>query len=451
MKNYRPLILLMLALSASLACSILKPSESPNPGSVETQVAATFTALAPEESATAAAPTPVLETPSEVLRPTPEAAGMRVVYVKDDIIYLWQEGKSPRAVTGSGSPIYSLDLSDDGQMIAFTRHVGEVQAELWAVNSDGTNERLLVSEQDFKADDPDALAVVPFHFSWVPGSHILAYNTNQVFDGPGLGLYDDLRLVDAEAMTQSTLLEPGQGGEFYYSPDASQIAITTPTTISLINADGSNLRSAVLQYEPVLTYSEYQYYAQPRWLSNSSGLKVMIPPVEALSDPRPPTTLWDIPLDGSPAIKTGEIVAMPFFANSAAYSPDLTKIAYLIETGEPNQNIHELHFVNPDGSGDRIYHTEPLLAFAGWANDSLHFATTAGNNQTLQIGEITTPYTAASDAPTSVFRITWIDAEHYLYLQASDAGATLNLAGLSSAPIRIDQIADANAPFDFVP
>ena len=201
MKNYMPLILLILLLSASLACSILKPSESLNPGSVETQVASTFTALAPEESATAVAPTPVLETPSEVLGPTPEPAGMRVVYVKDDIIYLWQEDKSPRAVTGSGSPIYSLDLSDDGQMIAFTRHVGEVQAELWAVNSDGANERLLVSEQDFKAYDPDALAVVPFHFSWVPGSQILAYNTNQVFDGPGLGLYDDLRLVDAETMT----------------------------------------------------------------------------------------------------------------------------------------------------------------------------------------------------------------------------------------------------------
>jgi dipeptidyl aminopeptidase/acylaminoacyl peptidase len=452
MKTHGPIMLLFLVLSVSLACSILQPAESPDLGAVETQVAATFTAMASGESPVATSTPPVGDTPTDPPGPEPETTaepvGLRVVYVKDNTIYLWQEGEAPKAISRDGNPIYSLDLSDDGQVIAFNRQTGDVQAELWAVNIDGSNERLLVSEQDFKAYDPDALAVVPYHFSWVPGSHILAYNTNQIFEGPNPGLYNDLRLVDADSLIQTTLLEPGQGGEFNYSPDGSQIAIVTPTTISLINADGSNLRPAVLEYEPVLTYSEYQYYAEPQWLSDSSSLKVMIPPVDSLSEPRPPTSLWEIPLDGSPAVKTGEIVMMPFFTDSAAFSPDLTKIAYLIETGEPAQNIHKLHFANPDGSDDRVYHAEPLLNFRGWAKDGMRFALTVGEDRALQLGHINTAYSPADDLPRSVFRVDWIDDERYLYLQDGGTVANLYLAGISSAPVLLDEMPDAFAPFD---
>jgi hypothetical protein len=459
MRSYKPITLLILLISASLACSILQPSASPDQGSIETQVAATFTAIAPDQpSATiaattteSAASTDVSSTPTEIPENTPQPVGLRVVYVKNGVIYLWEEGQSPTPLTGSGSPIYSLDLSDDGQLIAFTRQVGEIQAELWVVNIDGSNERVLVSEQDFKFYDPNALAVVPYLFSWKPGTRQLAYNTNQVFEGPRPGQYNDLRLIDADTMAQTTLLEPGQGGDFYFSPDGSQIAISTPNSISLVDANGGNLRPAVLEYEPVLTYSEYQYYAQPRWLNDSSGLKVIIPPVDSLSDPRPPSTLWKIPLDGSPAIKTGEIVTMPFFANSTAFSPDLEKIAYLIETGDPPQNIHELHFVNPVGSEDMAYHAERLLNFAGWAQDSLHFAITSGENQALQIGQIDAPYNPVADPPTSVFKLIWVDSERYLYIQDPGGEATLYLAGLSNPPFAIDQVADAYIPFDFMP
>lgn len=451
-KNNWKMILMFAVLSLSLACSIFQPDETPDLGAVEAQVAATFTALAPGDGPGAPSTPTTGETLSETPAPEPETtaepAGLQVVYVKNDTIFLWQEGQTPMALTESGNPIYNLDISDDGQLIAFTRQVGEVQAELWSVNVDGSNERMLVSVADFSAFDPNALAVVPYHFSWVPNTHLLAYNTNQVFEGPGLSLYDDLRLVDADTMSQSTLLSPGEGGEFNYSPDGSQIAISTPTTISLINADGSNLRAEVLEYEPVLTYSEYQYYASPQWLPDSSGLKVLIPPVDSLSEPRPPTTVWEIPLDGSPATRTAEIVTMPFFTDSVALSPDLTKVAYTIETGEAIQNIHELHFVNPDGTGDQVYHAEPLLNFRGWSPDGMRFAIAVGEAQTLQLGEIGKAYSPSAEAPDSVFRLHWIDAERYLYLQATDAGATLYLGGVSSTPLAIDELSDAYVPID---
>jgi hypothetical protein len=44
----------------------------------------------------------------------------------------------------------------------------------------------------------------------VPGSHKLAFNTQQTFEGPGLFLFDDLHLVDADALTLTTLLPAGR-------------------------------------------------------------------------------------------------------------------------------------------------------------------------------------------------------------------------------------------------
>ena len=151
--------------------------------------------------------------------------------------------------------------------------------------------------------DPDALGVAPFRIAWIPGTHILAFNTRQVVEGPGLSIYNDLRFVDVDRAELTTFLAPGSGGEFIISPDGRQIAIsgatTTPNAISLINVDGSNLRSNLVVYDSVLTYSEYAYYARPVWSAGSDSLLVTIPPVDSLIMPRHPTTIWYIPTDGS--------------------------------------------------------------------------------------------------------------------------------------------------------
>ncbi|MCX8114016.1 MAG: translesion DNA synthesis-associated protein ImuA, partial [Burkholderiaceae bacterium] len=60
------------------------------------------------------------------------------------------------------------------------------------------------------------------------GTRSLAFNTQQVFDGPGLSLLDDLHLVDADSGTITNLFLAGWGGEFVYSPDGGQIAISRP-------------------------------------------------------------------------------------------------------------------------------------------------------------------------------------------------------------------------------
>ena len=69
--------------------------------------------------------------------------------------------------------------------------------------------------------------MVPYR-RWMPGSHTLLFNTRLDFE-EGLGLYlsDDLHALDVDSGTNQPLLPPGEGGDFYLSPDGSQVALVT--------------------------------------------------------------------------------------------------------------------------------------------------------------------------------------------------------------------------------
>jgi hypothetical protein len=115
-----------------------------------------------------------------------------------------------------------------------------------------------------------------------------------------------------------TLLPHGQGGEFIYSPNGQEIAISTATSISLVHTDGTNRRE-VLTYPMVATYSEYSFYAMPIWAADSSSLRVAIPPADPLGEPRQPTTLWTIPSMEISPLKNGSIMAAPSCAENCNF------------------------------------------------------------------------------------------------------------------------------------
>jgi Tol biopolymer transport system component len=348
---------------------------------------------------------------------------------------------------------YSLKFSPDGQMIAFTRQIDEFYVELWAINTDGTDERTIVNTQDlsdlaYEVRDPSAISVNPYQYTWIPGTHTIAFNIQQVYQGPGLSLLDDLRLVNVDTLDLSTLLLPGYGGEFVYSPDGNQIAISKPTAISLINSDASNWRE-VLVYDPVITYSEYRFYAKPVWSPDSSFLYVAIPPVDPLAEPRQSTGIWNIPTDGSSASQTGSVKSAPFFVGEVEFSPDLSRIAYPRETGEPAQNLGELHISNPDGSGDKIYISGGFVGFAGWATDSWKFNFNIDEDRRMQLGVIENSPIPFTDNPYGIHNIQWIDEQHYLFLRERDGEFDLYLGNLESEFIVLDSQVDPSRQYDF--
>ena len=461
MKRWINLIPLAPILLLGSAC---QPTATPeavphNPGTpaledqavLETKVAATLTALAPAASPTAAMPEPATATATPAISPTPESGiapsptdavrPAQVVYAKEDVVYLWQDGTA-RSLTNPGSAVFDVILSDDGQWLAYTRQVDDLRQEIWAVRTDSAAKdgTLLVSNADFAAIDPTALAVLPYKIDWVPGSHILAFNTHQVFEGPGVAPYDDLHLINVDTFERRTPFLAGEGGDFYFSPDGMQVALSTPTQVDLANLDGSNRRNAVLTFEMVLTFSEYMLYPELAWAPDSSAVWAAIPPHDALAQPAQPSTLWSIPADGSPATRLAEFYTAPILGFDLPISAQAGRVAYMAEIGEqPNAQI-ELHLLGLDGSADETIHTAAYIRFLGWSPGGQRYAASVGNSQAFYLGEVGGSFVPAPGAPAGVSSLKWLDEERYIYVQTSDSGATLFSGSLSAAPLAIDQV-----------
>jgi len=450
------LVILALAF-VTLACGTL-PGSTPTEDTTDlvgTQVAATLTAVAGEGSApppveTTAPPPEPGETETVVPTLPPEPAVLRVAYIKDKNVWLWTEGGTSVQLTASAN-VQDLKLSDDGQVIAFVREPADFSPEIWAINTDGSSERMLASSTDLWAtytgsagDAPSGIGI--FRMEWQPGTHMLYYSTRPLHMGPGSMGYYDLHTVNADTLAKATLFNAGDGGVPYFSPNGLQIALSQPTSISLVNSDGSNLRPDVLTYGSVITYSEYLYHPSPVWAPDSSRLRVVIPPVDPLADPLPPSTIWNIPTNGSAATFVGNILAIPFAWPDTAISPDLAHIAYAKTVGDPSANMRELHIANADTSGDTIFMTGDSLQFFGWLPNSTQFVfVVRGSSATtgLHVGSIGGGYTTLTTDPTTMLGITWPDETHFLYRWRSGSIFELRynlLGGVGSTLINSGEI-----------
>jgi hypothetical protein len=395
-------------------------------------------------------------TPTQVVEPPPatqvpaSSEFLRVAYVKDGNLWLWTEADGPQPLTSSGNVIEAF-LSDDGMLAAFTCQVDDFHSEIWVVRTDGTDERLLVSTADIEAmlinRSPDASGVAPHQIAWIPGTHALAFNTRQSFM-VGFLLNDDLRLVNAASGEQVTLLPTGQGGMFNFSPDGSQIAITTPTQLFLVDADGSNRRDNFLTYEEVITSSEFRFYAEPVWSQDMSSLLVAIPPRDPLAARDQTTTIWRVPADGSPPVQLGGVPAT-FFGGGVAFSPDLSKLIYQREVGQPQENLRELHVADSDLSEDRVLFTMPLLQFHGWAGDSQRFFFSSGPENEMQLGSLEGVIRPLMPEPGSFFNLKAVDADRFLYMKDDQGTWELGLADMQGQKQVIDRISGFPASFDF--
>jgi hypothetical protein len=408
------IIFLTILLVFSTACAIGGTAPAP----AATPIIITATSEGPADPGVFLTQTAAVM-PTSVPEPHTLPPTLRLVYTDTSgNLFSWTQANGVRPLLASGD-ILGARLSDDGLWVAFTRSTDYLHFSLWVIGFDGAGERQLLTPDQLFAlkNSADAVGVEPYIFSWVPNSHTIAFNTSPKFEGPGLMINDDLHLVNAETGAFSTLLTPGNGGVFYYSPDGTQIALVTPQNISLINADGSNRRSNVLVYDPVMTYSEFQYYAAPQWAADGSFLRVAIPPQASLDNPGDMTTLWHIPTDGSPAGVAGHVLTAPLSA--VTLSPDLGWIAYQSYFSDNTDNRRNLHINTVTGTSDHIYTTGDVNIDT-WATDSVHFVYTdhAGNQSKYankDDGEVLLLPTG------SVMNIHFANAFTYIYLK--DGGA----------------------------
>jgi hypothetical protein len=461
------------------ACS---PKSTSNPTAeqygIETAVAATVQAAftATQRAMPTAIPTSTLiptslpTQPQPTLPITPQLSptfqlpphvDLQVAYIKNSDVYLWIDGRGSTRLTDFHDAV-SVRISDDSELIAFKRQNPEdvTLQELWVVNTRGIPDpQVLVSATEMaELMLPEASSSILgyglLNFDWRPKTHELAYNTVILHEGSGEGLSHDLRLVNADSLDKTVLFDKGEGGLFYYSPDGEQIALSNPESISLVNADGSNLRTDVLTFPPVITYSEYQYHPHPVWSADSSTLRVTIPPHDPLAEPLQPTGLWSIPTDGSTATLLGNILAMPFAWPDNAYAPDLEHVIFIMPVGNQTENQRKLQIANGDGSGQTTYDQGESLEFISWSADSWSFVYLIhqGDNQGLYVGSLNSQPRRMVYFTDEIGDIKWLGTSRLVFPYRDGSQWLLFLQDPSDDVIaHIDEIPDSNPNFDVLP
>ena len=358
---------------AVLACNLPPPtSAGPAPTVAEptepTQAAPTASATPGETREPVPSPSPTVDTVS------------RVVYTSEGSLWVLEGEKPPRQLTvgpGDRAP----KLSPDGQWLLFRRAVEPAPTdipryELRVIAVDGSGQRVLVGPEDLPGDTvrtgTDAelpLDRLPTQTAWLPDSRTVAFSS-QMQVGYGTAPNYDLWLVDVESGAPEQLLDDGEGGTFAFSPDASRLVVCTPTTVTMLAADGSS-RRALVTFEPVTTYSEYSYTPMPIWAPGGSHALVGISSPDP-GEPDANATLWRLPLDGD-ATSLATLAGQVFFNTQSGelWSPDRTHIVYTQRVGESGDE-RNLIVAKADGSDPQVYATGEL-GFLNWASEGSDF------------------------------------------------------------------------------
>jgi hypothetical protein len=367
-------------------------------------------------------PGPVTDTPG---LPPPAVAVVKVAYIKGDNVWLWTEGVGSLQLTfagGAASPV----LSGDGLVVAFLR-----AGELWAVDSDGTDERQLVGAAYLAGlvTAPDTAEVNDV--VWYTDSHTIYFNTLVVAGIAGYRIpVFDLHRIDADAGAGSlvSLAKADGGGKPYVAPDGSRLALAQSDQILFMAPDGSSFTPA-LTFDFISTYSEWAYVPELVWLADSSAVRLVVPAHQPLEDPTEVSTFWHVPHAAPPSILT-TFLAAPVFMSFPYVSPDGGTVLYAAQTPAGL----DLHTIRSDGT-DTYFGSYLLsdLNLLGWTPDSVHFmiSVVPAQARILAVG-VDDPL---GDSP-SVLKIKWLDMIRYFYLNAGE----LRRADLGAPSSPIDSV-----------
>jgi len=376
----------------------------------------------PVDGGTGVTPALTDVTPEVVLPPPPPVPVLQVTYGKGGNIWLWTEAAGPTQLTNTGTDS-TPRISPDGQQIAFLQ--GE---ELWAINSDGSNLRQLVSSSfmDGLLDPSTGRAVLQW-FGWEPLSHSLFFGTSTSSDPYTIPNYDLYEVAADASMVPLMLENSGLGGIATFSPNGALLAIAQPTRILLMNTDGSNYHEAI-PFDVIQTYSEWNYIPEVVWFADSSEFRTLIPAHDPLGNPSEGTYFWSIPVSGSPVNMAG-FTAMPAFRDVPRISPDGLNVTYM----SPNGTDSELH-LNGFYIGDELYSYYPAdrWGLVGWAPDSNGFVYWADDTRSLWFGHIGSAAVPLADTPY-VQNLRWIDITRILF--TNDSELRLGTPGGSSRVI----------------
>ena len=351
---------------------------------------------------------------------------LKVAFISPDRnLYIWTPDRGPRKINNSGD-VYDLKISGDGALIAFTRQQDDQQTSLWICNFDGLNPREVISWKDLSALKayPDSLGAAPANMRWIPGTRTLTFTSRDIFDGPGLALNDDLVTVNGDTGNWSLFLKPGHGGMATFSPDGNWMALSTPNNISIMDVNGIPAPGPGLDFTPVITYSEYQYYPSPVWAADSSRLAVFIPTDDPMKEPRGSSAIWSMDVKGTDPVRLAQVT--PQFIGPVIIAPGLDKFYYVKEFGFTAENHREIRTAKINGEDDRTVYDGGIPDDFGWTADGNEFAFKDFRTEPVNLSRVDAVAGPLAGTEGAMW-FTWVDSSQYLYTKMNQDNVELSL------------------------
>jgi Tol biopolymer transport system component len=197
--------------------------------------------------------------------------GRQIVFSKEganpgtaDIWIMDADGTNAHALTSGPAWDGWAQWSPIGDRIAFVRTAAwgakTSQSGLYVMDPDGSNLQPIVEGVDW----PSVL-----FFSWSPQGDRLAFTS---YGSKQEGIFT----INADG-TNPQLVFEGSGGTVLWSPDGSQLLFDSNLGVSVMNADGSGIRS-------LIAGGQMQTYETFRWSPDGTQILYVRPVEEELSD-----------------------------------------------------------------------------------------------------------------------------------------------------------------------
>jgi dipeptidyl aminopeptidase/acylaminoacyl peptidase len=370
-------------------------------------------------------------------------------------IHIWDDAslKTQTIYTSVPGDISSVMMSDDGQVVTFTRRGVDFNqcvgaSALWVIGRDGGNPREMISAEQLGGTlgdtDCEYPAIAIAQMEWLPETHRLAFSV--MVDGEHTspqGLY----LADADTLSVTPLVSTDYSGRFVISPDGQQVAFMSTTGLSFINTDGSNWRQDVFTYPKA--GSPIPGFANGVWTQDSRAFLLAAYGDNGLN-------IAQIPLDGSAM----QLLATDINTNreSVAFSPNGLHVGFVDGAHQSSNALFDLPWViqQPGTAGAGPLAIPARTDFGTPAN--LHWS--PANVAYVYVGGNLFPFcpNAAPDYDicdsvtpgyVSFYIIQWLDAERFLFLTREPSVLFLGALDHTTLPIVVWPLEESVTPQSF--